>query len=168
MSSACGRAQASPSQVLKPNLRGSSTLPDRLPRLLEVFWDARHCRFGAGALLGNFCLPYNLGGDMKKNFAVVASLLVFSIGLATSSAFADDRRDNPALTIGSGPALPFAVLPAGATGPEGLTVGPEGNVYVTTFGFSATGAATGNGQLYVFDDNDGRLLRQVHIQGSTA
>jgi sugar lactone lactonase YvrE len=105
---------------------------------------------------------------MKKSFAVVASLLVFSIGLATSSAFADDGRDNAASTIGSGPALPFAVLPAGATGPEGLTVGPDGNVYVTTFGFSATGAATGNGQLYVFDDNDGRLLRQVNIQGSTA
>ena len=33
----------------------------------------------------------------------------------------------------------FAVLPQGATGPEGIAVAPDGNVYVGTFGFTTTG-----------------------------
>jgi streptogramin lyase len=60
----------------------------------------------------------------------------------------------------------FAVLPPGSTGPEGLAVGPDGNVYVTTFGFNAAGGpAAGLGQLYVFGQN-GQLIRQVGIAGS--
>ena len=61
----------------------------------------------------------------------------------------------------------FAVLPPGSTGPEGLAVGPDGNVYVTTFGFKATGPVSGLGQLYVFGHN-GKLIRQVSIAGSTS
>src|SRR2546429_207944 len=61
----------------------------------------------------------------------------------------------------------FATLPAGATGPEGLTVGSDGNVYVTTFGFNAQGEQPGPGKLYVFNDN-GRLLRQVNVASSSS
>jgi sugar lactone lactonase YvrE len=61
------------------------------------------------------------------------------------------------------PAELFAMLPPNSTGPEGLTVGPDGNVYVTTFGFNNKGAVAGPGQLFVFNRN-GRLLRQVGIE----
>jgi SMP-30/Gluconolactonase/LRE-like region len=60
----------------------------------------------------------------------------------------------------------FAVLPPGSTGPEGLTVGPDGNVFVTTFGFNSQGSVTGNSELFVFRPN-GSLLREVPIQNST-
>ncbi len=61
----------------------------------------------------------------------------------------------------------FAVLPDGSTGPEGLTVGSDGNVYVTTFGFNSGGGVSGPGRLFVFDPN-GNLIRQVSITGSSA
>lgn len=61
----------------------------------------------------------------------------------------------------------LAVLPDGSTGPEGLTVGPDGNIYVATFGFNSEGAVNGLGQLFVFEPS-GRLLRQVGIAGSSS
>ena len=61
----------------------------------------------------------------------------------------------------------FAVLPPGSTGPEGLAVGPDGNVYVATFGFNTVGEVAGPGQLYVFGDN-GKLIRQVSVAGSSS
>ena len=60
----------------------------------------------------------------------------------------------------------FAILPDGSTGPEGLTVGADGNVYVATFGFNANGAVSGSGKLFVFDP-EGHLLRQVSIANSS-
>lgn len=60
----------------------------------------------------------------------------------------------------------FAVLPDGSSGPEGLEVDSAGNAYVTTFGFTASGSASGPGQLFVFDAA-GRLVRQVSVAGSS-
>ena len=73
----------------------------------------------------------------------------------------------PAAAFDRGTTQLFAVLPAGATGPEGLTVAPNGDVYVATFGFNTTGSASGPGKIYVYND-DGRLLRTLTVAGSTA
>jgi sugar lactone lactonase YvrE len=64
----------------------------------------------------------------------------------------------------------FAVVPdiaqAVASTIEGLTVGPDGNVYTPTFGFNSKGELSGNSSLFVFDP-DGHLLRAVTIQNSS-
>jgi sugar lactone lactonase YvrE len=73
----------------------------------------------------------------------------------------------PAIAWDRGHVETFAVLPAGSTGPEGLTVGSDGNVYVTTFGFNSAGAVDGPGQLFVYRP-DGQLLRHVAVAGSTS
>ena len=49
----------------------------------------------------------------------------------------------PAAAFDRGKTELFAVLPAGATGPEGLAVARNGDVYVATFGFNTTGSASG-------------------------
>jgi sugar lactone lactonase YvrE len=64
------------------------------------------------------------------------------------------------------PATTFATLPAGATPPEGITADAAGNIYVTTFGFPATGPTSTSGQLIVFD-HSGRTIRQVAISGAS-
>jgi sugar lactone lactonase YvrE len=57
----------------------------------------------------------------------------------------------------------FAVLPGDAPKIEGITVGDDGNVYVSTFDPTA---ASGPAQLFVFK-KDGKLLRRVSIAGSS-
>jgi SMP-30/gluconolaconase/LRE-like protein len=60
----------------------------------------------------------------------------------------------------------FATLPAGYANPEGLTVDKHGDLYVTTFAVTGTGAGQA-GQLFVFDAS-GRLKRQVSVAGSSS
>src|SRR5260370_22556992 len=72
----------------------------------------------------------------------------------------------PAAAWDRGRVKTFAVLPDGSSGPEGLEVDSAGNAYVTTFGFTASGSASGPGQLFVFDE-DRRLLRQGSVAGSS-
>ena len=92
---------------------------------------------------------------MRRLFLLMASASV--IVLAASKARAWDR----------GRVQTFAVLPPGSSGPEGLEVDSSGQVYVTTFGFTAGGEAAPPGQLFVFNER-GRLLRQLGIAGSSA
>jgi streptogramin lyase len=68
----------------------------------------------------------------------------------------------PASAWDRGNVQTFAVLPEGAPKVEGLTVGDDGNVYVSTF--DPTGSASS--QLFVFSDN-GKLLRNLTILGSS-
>jgi sugar lactone lactonase YvrE len=79
---------------------------------------------------------------------------------ATPPANAWDRGDTDVLTV-----LPDAT-PGQPSSVEGLTVGPDGNIYVVTFGFNAKGALTGNSVLYVIRPN-GTVLRQVAIARSS-
>ena len=95
---------------------------------------------------------------MIRTIWYVAVLL--GLVLAAPSAIAWDRGDVDLLTV----------LPNTSSGQpssvEGLTVGPDGNIYVTTFGFNASGALTGNATLYVIKPN-GKVVRQVTIANSS-
>jgi sugar lactone lactonase YvrE len=94
---------------------------------------------------------------MKRNGSLLLITILTVLTMVLPSAAQEANRAS---------ARTFAILPEGASGPEGLTVGPDGNIYVATFGFNATGEVPGPGQLYVFSQQ-GRLLRQVGIQNSS-
>ena len=58
----------------------------------------------------------------------------------------------------------FATLPLGEAYPEGICLGPDGNVYIVTV--AANKPKGSPGTLLVFDPN-GKYLRTVHIAGSS-
>ena len=58
----------------------------------------------------------------------------------------------------------FATLPPGEAYPEGICLGPDGNVYVVTVGVNKPKGSPGT--LLVFDAN-GKYLRTVHIPASS-
>ncbi len=96
-----------------------------------------------------------------KRCGVIAAAVGAAFGmLAAAPAGAWDRGDVDLLTV----------LPDGTGGQptsvEGLTVGPDGNIYVSSFGFNAKGATTGNATLFVIRP-DGKLVREVAIAGSS-
>jgi sugar lactone lactonase YvrE len=96
-----------------------------------------------------------------KKYGVIAAAVSAVFGLLmTAPAGAYDRGDADIL----------AVLPNGSAGQptsvEGLTVGPDGNIYVPSFGFNAAGALTGNATLFVINPQ-GKLVREVAIANSS-
>jgi sugar lactone lactonase YvrE len=95
---------------------------------------------------------------MMRN--IWCAVVLLSLIMAAPPANAWDRGDADVLTV-----LPDAT-PGHPSSVEGLTVGPDGNIYVATFGFNTVGALTGNAVLYVIRP-DGKLLRQVAIANSS-
>jgi len=95
-----------------------------------------------------------------EKFAKSALIGLLAAGLISVPAARGEEESN------RNAARIFAVLPDGSSGPEGLTVGTDGNVYVATFGFNQNGAVSGQGQLFVFNP-EGHLLRQVSIANSS-
>jgi hypothetical protein len=94
-------------------------------------------------------------------FKIGAAVLGLTIGILAAT---------PASAWERGPVDVLAVLPDVTPGVqssvEGLTVGPDGNIYVPTFGFNTTGSLTGNAVLFVISPN-GDILRKVTIQNSS-
>jgi len=96
----------------------------------------------------------------KTALQAILIALGLCISLGTSlAAFSQQNANRAAAEL-------FAVLPDGSTGPEGLTVGADGNVYVASFGFNQNGMVSGPSQLFVFNP-EGQLLRQVSIANSS-
>jgi sugar lactone lactonase YvrE len=92
-----------------------------------------------------------------KKFCLAAVLIGI---LSTVPASAWDRGDVDVLAV-----LPD-VTQGAPSSVEGLTVGPDGNIYVTSFGFNASGAISGNSVLFVIKPN-GDLVRKVPIVNSS-
>jgi sugar lactone lactonase YvrE len=57
-------------------------------------------------------------------------------------------------------------LPFATGSVEGITVGPDGNIYAPTFGFNANGEITTPPQLFVISPN-GKIVRKVTIANSS-
>jgi sugar lactone lactonase YvrE len=101
------------------------------------------------------------GRQPMTRFKIGAAALGLMIGvLAASPADAWKRGDVDVLAV-----IPD-VTPGVQSSVEGLTVGPDGNIYVPTFGFNTHGAIGGNAVLFIFRP-DGSLVRRVTVAGSS-
>ncbi len=97
----------------------------------------------------------------RSRIAVAAGGCALALALhATPPAFAWDRGHVQVLTV-----LP-GIAPGMQSSVEGLTVGPEGNIYVPSFGFNKTGSTSGPATLFVVSPS-GKLVRQVTIANSS-
>jgi hypothetical protein len=100
-------------------------------------------------------------------FKVGAAVLGLTVGvLAAAPAGAWNRGNVQVLTV-----LPDLINQPGVkSSVEGITVGPDGNIYAPTFGFNTNGAIGGtpapNAVLFVISPN-GKIVRQVAIQNSS-
>ena len=95
----------------------------------------------------------------RLSFAAVA--LALTIGaLAAVPAHAWKRGEVDVLAV-----LPD-VTPGVKSSVEGLTVGPDGNIYVPSFGFNTTGAIAGPAVLFVISPS-GNIIRKVVIANSS-
>jgi sugar lactone lactonase YvrE len=90
----------------------------------------------------------------------ISSALFALAVLAAAPAHAWERGPVDVLTV-----LPD-VTPGVQSSVEGLTVGPDGNIYVPTFGFNTKGALTGNAVLFVISPS-GTVIRKVTIMNSS-
>ena len=94
-------------------------------------------------------------------FKIGSAVFGLMIGLlAAVPASAWERGDVDVLAV-----LPD-VTPGVRSSVEGLTVGPDGNIYVPSFGFNTKGALTGNAVLFVISPK-GDLVRKVTIANSS-
>jgi sugar lactone lactonase YvrE len=94
-------------------------------------------------------------------FKIGAAMFGLMIGvLAAAPAGAWQRGDVDVLAV-----LPD-VTPGVPSSVEGLTVGPDGNIYVPSFGFNTKGALSGNAVLFVISPN-GDIIRKAPIANSS-
>jgi sugar lactone lactonase YvrE len=96
----------------------------------------------------------------------VAAAAVFAVTLTFTAANAWNRGNVQVLTV-----LPDLLNQSGQrtgvkSSVEGLTVGPDNNIYVTTFGFNTQGETSGPANLIVIAPN-GSIVRQVPITCSS-
>jgi sugar lactone lactonase YvrE len=82
--------------------------------------------------------------------------------LATSPASAWNRGNVQVLTVLPGLLDQSGFQTGVKSSAEGLTVGVDGNIYVTTFGFNTKGATTGPANLIAISPN-GKIVNQVPI-----
>src|SRR5579884_1715045 len=92
--------------------------------------------------------------------AAALGLMIGALGAVPAQAW--DRSDVDILTV-----LPD-IAPGLKSSVEGLAVGPDGNIYVPSFGFNASGSisSTSNAVLFTIAPN-GRVIRQVTIANSS-